>query len=438
MPESKVKSRESRVESQDGKSRSQVLAFDSRLSTLDSPASVTDSGRRILRSLTWTEVHATTAFRLRLVAFVAGWTTVLAASFAVVNGFPAASSAPFPKAAAADPADHKFDPARVLGAKACIRCHRSEYVEWLKTVHAGSDRQLKTEAAAKYAKAMGIAKGDVLKNSMCAACHATPQKSEAGTVAAAGGVSCESCHGPAGGDPGWLNRHAVYGPEGTRREAESAEHRRARLAYCRKHGKIGPEDLYSLAKRCLQCHLIGNEKLVKAGHKLSNVSFELASWANGEVRHNFHLDQTKNADASTLWMNPIGGSKRSAAERRRQMYVIGILAGLEMGLRIRADAKDPGFVGQAAGLIGPVQGKLAAINAVAQTPETKQVADMLTPLLGRLFAAQEGDDKFFNEQADKVARAAKDFLAKRDTSKMKALDAMIPRPHYPASAKKKP
>jgi Cytochrome c554 and c-prime len=373
-----------------------------------------------------------------LLGYGLGWMTVLAASLATVNGFSAATSAPESRDAAADPADHKFDPARVMGAKACIRCHRSEYVAWLKTVHAGSDRQLKTAAAAKYAKEMGIANGDILKNSICVACHATPQKSEAGTVAAAGGVSCESCHGPSGGDPGWLNRHAVYGLEGTRREQESAAHRSARIAYCRKQGKIGPEDLYSLAKRCLQCHLIGNEKLVKAGHKLSNVSFDFGSWANGEVRHNFHLDQSKNADASTLWMNPVGGAKRTAEERRRQMYVVGILAGLETSLRIRADAKDAGFVGQAAGLIGPVQGQLAAINAVAGTPETKQVFDMLTPMLGRLFTPQAGDGKYYNEQADKVARAGKDFLAKRDMSKLKALDSMIPQPHYPASAKKKP
>jgi hypothetical protein len=119
------------------------------------------------------------------------------------------------------------------------------------------------------------------------------------------------------------------------------------------------------------------------------------------------------------------------------MFVVGILAGLEESLRIRARAKDPGFVGQVAGLIGPVQGKLAQINAAAETPETKQVFDLLTPLLGRLFAAQPGDEKFFNEQADKVAKAGRDFLAKRDPSKLKALDAMIPKPHYPASTGKK-
>jgi hypothetical protein len=373
--------------------------------------------------------------RCVLAGYAAGCAAVLAAAFAVVNVF--AVGAPDTAPATADPADHKFDPARVMGAKACIRCHRSEYAAWLNTVHYHSDRRLKTDANVdKYAKAMGVAKADILKKSICADCHATPQTIK-GTATAAAGVACESCHGPASGDPGWLNRHAVYGPEGTRREQETAAHRKARLAYCRKHGKIGPENLYSLARRCLQCHLIGNENLVKAGHKLSNVSFEFASWADGEVRHNFHLDQSHNAGASTLWMNPVGGAKRTVAERRRQMFVVGILAGLEEGLRIRARAKDPAFVGQVAGLIGPVQGKLAQINAAAETPETKQVFDLLTPLLGRLFAAQPGDEKFFNEQADKVAKAGRDFLAKRDPSKLKALDAMIPKPHYPASTGKK-
>ena len=277
---------------------------------------------------------------------------------------------------------------------------------------------------------------------MCVTCHSTPRKNEAGKTTAHSGVSCESCHGASGGDPGWLNRHAVYGLEGTRRNQETQTHRKARLDYCRKQGKIGPDAVYSLAKKCLQCHLVGNEKLVVAGHKLGRNSFEFSSFAGGEVRHNFHIDQTKNADASTLWMNPVGGKTRKAAYRRRQMFILGMFADLEVSLRLRAKATNAAYAGQIGGRIGAYSGKFGPLNAVAGTPETKAVGNMLLPLLGRLFAIQPGDKKFFNAQADKIAKAAKDFLkndslSKLDEQKLKLLDMQIPPPYYSSTFPKK-
>ncbi|MCH7689017.1 MAG: hypothetical protein IH899_20470, partial [Planctomycetes bacterium] len=163
-------------------------------------------------------------------------------------------------------------------------------------------------------------------------------------------------------------------------------------------------------------------------------TFELASGCNGEVRHNFHIDQTKNAEVSSLWLNPVGadaGKNHSAANHKRQKYVIGILAELETRLRIRATTKNPVFIGQLVGTIpGNISAKLAQINAIAATEETKQIAGMLPVLFGRLFVPQPTDEKFFNDEANKVEAAAKSFLANHDGSKLRGLDVFIPKPHY--------
>jgi len=332
----------------------------------------------------------------------------------------------------------QIDPARVMGAKACIRCHRSEYARWLKTTHFRS-AQLKfvkqKKDALKFAKAMGIPESKLLQGSMCVSCHGTPQKTESGKVITVSGVSCESCHGAAGGDPGWLNRHAVYGLEGTRRRQETPAHRKAREAYCRKHGMVAPENLYALAKKCLSCHIVGHEKLVLSGHPpATRKEFEFASWASGEVRHNYHLDQSKNAPVSSLWFNPVGaaaGEKRTAENRRRVMFVIGALATLETNLRNRANAKDMRFQNA---VFQQIAGAFATLPLISVTPKIKAVNDGLTKLAGNPNPTAAD----FNQLADQVAAAAKDFLATRDGSKLQSLDPMIPQPHFPQKKKKQP
>ncbi|MCH7686503.1 MAG: cytochrome c family protein [Planctomycetes bacterium] len=338
-------------------------------------------------------------------------------------------------AASAAAKPNKLDPARVMGAKACSECHKAEFAQWMKTVHYRNDERLSTEAAVKYAGALNISQGNISKDSLCVTCHATAQKNSAGEVRAISGVSCESCHGHAGGDPGWLNRHAVYGTNGTKREQETAEHLKARMTFCLEQGKVGPNELYGIAKKCYECHIVGHEALIAiAGHKAGSATFELASWCSGEVRHNFHIDQAKNAEVSSLWLNPVGanaGKNHAAANRKRQIYVIGILAELETRLRIRATTNNPVFIGQLVGTIpGNISVKLAQVNAVAATEETKRIAGMLPILLGRLFAPQPTDEKFFNDEANKVEAAAKSFLANHDGSKLSGLDVFIPKPRY--------
>ena len=221
------------------------------------------------------------------------------------------------------------DPGKVMGARACSQCHRSEMLAWKKMAHHTSHLLLYSESARDYARAIGIDPASVRKADACVRCHATAQATfPNGIVRAVTGVSCESCHGEAGGEAGWLNVHAVYGPNGTTFERESVTHRTRRLERGRQAGMIQSGQLYESVMRCLNCHLVRNEALVNAGHSIGR-EFEFVGRTSGEIRHNFHEDQFLNAIEPTLWQRRTGGS---IADRRRKKFVVGILTELESSL----------------------------------------------------------------------------------------------------------
>ena len=212
------------------------------------------------------------------------------------------------------------DRSNFVGARACIDCHRSEYVAWLNTSHYSNkaDRFEGTENSidTKYRELTGSV-------DRCYSCHSLPLEERFGRHFVESGTSCESCHGASGGEHGWLNRHAVYGPNVTRIEQESAEHRAERIAFCESAGMVRSEKHYAVAKTCFKCHIVGDELLVEAGHKSSFDSFSLVPRLQGEVRHNFHLDQRTNAKAPTL---DTYHRDVSADERYRVLFIVEQLA----------------------------------------------------------------------------------------------------------------
>ena len=366
--------------------------------------------------------------RPALIFYGAFWVAVMAClSIATIHGL--ASPTATVTVAGAYFAVVKTDPKTVVGATKCLKCHKAEHAQWMKTVHYTNHKRLTSPNAVKYGKTLGIAQADIATSSMCINCHATPQDKGGKPQAIAGvGVSCESCHGGAGGKNGWLEPHGIYGPKGTTRKQETAAHRKTRFEDCRKAGKVGPHELYGVAKKCYSCHIVGNEKLVKAGHEAGSLGFEFASWSNGEVRHNFQLDQTKNAPVSSLWLNPVGDAdkgKRVAANRRRKMFVLGLMVNLETSLRNRGNATDAVYARKMAARIRTMQRKLGRINVV----ETKAVAALIPPR-AVLRAVKPGQKKIFDAAADKVSKAIIQFLKKHDGSKLGGLDAMIPKAHF--------
>ncbi|MDA1015372.1 MAG: cytochrome c family protein [Planctomycetota bacterium] len=319
------------------------------------------------------------------------------------------------------------NPRNVLGVRGgdCKKCHPAEVAAWMRSSHfrsADTRLLLFKDNTAKYAAALDVKAEDLMGNSICADCHGTKSAGQDGLVNVVSGVSCESCHGAGGGDHGWLNRHQSYHESmPIPRSQETAAHRATRLEKCDQAGMVRSTNIYRMARQCFECHLIGNETLVANGHKLAS-TFDFVAWSEGEVRHNFFMDRTRNADAPSLWSSTTGSN---AANRRRVKFVIGSLVQLEVALRRRAVSKNPAVMPQLGGLAAAVSGKLAQINAVAGTDETREVGALVTGMLGLLFVPQPTDEKTYTDAAEKVAKAARQFEAKHDGSKLAGLDALI-------------
>lgn len=206
----------------------------------------------------------------------------------------------------------------------------------MKSTHHNSHLLLRAPNAKKYAEELEIDPAKVRESQACIRCHATGQLDHYGAVRASTGVSCESCHGAAGGDDGWLNAHAVYGPNGTSFDEETAEHQKWRLERTQKAGMVQASQVYDMAKKCLECHLVEDEALVNAGHKIGK-SFEFLGQTIGELRHNFHEDQHVNAEGPTLWARRTGGKSNV---RDRKKFVVGLLAEIEAALLAVSKVED--------------------------------------------------------------------------------------------------
>ncbi len=231
------------------------------------------------------------------------------------------------------------NPANVLGNASCIKCHASEQAIWEATPHARTFDELhRRPEAAQIASRLGI---ESIKHSgRCVACHYTQQPTldpNAVTNVSLGGfssdisfhaiagISCESCHGAA---RNWLETHHDYGGPGLTRETESPVHRAERIAQSVSLGMRNPRNVYLVAQSCYRCHTTGDEELVNVGgHSAGSLDFELVSWSQGTVRHNFVGTDGKQNLAST-------------PHRLRFMFVAGLIADIEASLRAVATATE--------------------------------------------------------------------------------------------------
>ena len=91
--------------------------------------------------------------------------------------------------------------AKYVGAAKCKTCHNADkngaqFKKWSNEAHSKAYEVLKSESAAKKAKAAGIE--DPLKSDNCLACHTTAhgKKNVDKSYSIEEGVGCESCHGP--------------------------------------------------------------------------------------------------------------------------------------------------------------------------------------------------------------------------------------------------
>jgi len=276
-----------------------------------------------------------------------------------------------------------MDPERVVGPRVCGQCHVKESVVWRNSRHQTSWKEMHRSEEARAIAEKLVITGSIRNTERCVACHFTVRVKRERPRAIAG-VSCESCHGPA---KEWLPIHNNFGGPRIGRHEESKVHKAWRMATCEKLGRIHPSQVYQLAANCLACHCVSDHDLVELGGHSVGSGFELASWSQGGIRHNF--------------LNTADGSNRvSEAPRRRVLYIVGTLVDLEYSLR--------------GGVADRVETLKKRLRAIADRLQTQELEIAL--------AAIDSNDP------DIIQEIAKDFAAGNEGTKLAAIDPLIPEP----------
>jgi hypothetical protein len=248
----------------------------------------------------------------------------------------------------------------------------------------------------------------IKRSDVCTQCHYTEQNQD-GRLRVVAGVSCESCHG---GAADWIALHADYGGEGITRETESSDHRAQRVAESVARGMNNPHNIYLLARQCYDCHTVPNESLVNVGgHVAGTQEFELVSWSQGMVRHNFV--RTGGTTNGTL----------TAAELR-VMYVVGVMTDLEYSLRaVAAATQKANFGVTSAQRAARMKKRLHEVQASVKEPLIQPALDAVATVELRL-----GNKEAIVAAADAVGKAAYEFAAKADGEGLGGIDSLLPQP----------
>ncbi len=296
-----------------------------------------------------------------------------------------------------------LDPHAVLGYESCEKCHASEVRVWKQTPHHQTFLTLHRNPNAKQiASRMGIA--SFKTDSECIKCHYTVQDQH-GEMKSISGVSCESCHGAA---QNWVAVHNDYG--GANRDSESPEHRFQRLRDSIAGGMRNPINVYLLAQSCYRCHTVPSERLVNVGgHNAGSLDFEIVSWSQGSIRHNF-----VRSDGAT--------NDPSSRDRLRQMFIAGMIADLEFSLRATSAATEKAEFG----INSAKRADRAAKRLAAAQKQLQQ------PLLGEILAVYQSvtlklnNQRELTEAADSIQTLGIRFAATVNGEDLLPIDKYIP------------
>jgi hypothetical protein len=297
------------------------------------------------------------------------------------------------------------DPAKVVGPMRCASCHENEVRVWMQTPHAKTleDLHRRPEANAIAAK-MGLR--SIKRGDVCLDCHYTSQNVGTKNQIVAG-VSCESCHGAA---LDWITIHNDYGGPTVLKNQESAAHKEKRREAAMTYGMRNPSNVYLIARSCMQCHTVPNEKLVNVGgHGAGELDFELVSWSQGINRHNFmRTENRENAENSP--------------EVLRVMYVAGQIADLEFSTRATAKATERGTYGlTVAQRAVKVALRLQSIQEEIQDPNVELALQAFSQAV-----LKTNNEAQLNEIADQIQQAGTAFAQNADGSRWASLDGLIP------------
>ena len=304
----------------------------------------------------------------------------------------------------------RTDPEKVMLAEACGECHRSEFAVWKETKHSQVYDDLhRKEAALKIAESMGFHL--VKRESLCLKCHYT-SVIRRGSLRAAAGVSCESCHGAA---LDWINLHNAYGVRESdfqkARQLETAAHRAERRRQSEAAGMLRPSNLYAVASNCFQCHTVPHERLVNVGrHSTGSADFELVTWSQ-KIRHNF-LDSFLTADGTT-------NAERSP-NRKRVLYFIGRALDLEYSLRGLTLAAGKGRYEKA--MIRRAKNAISEMREISERSSLPESEQILEAVRGVKLSRKNAE--VILRSAQTVAAIAQRFLDNQDGSRLASLDPL--------------
>ncbi len=299
--------------------------------------------------------------------------------------------------------DLRLNPELVKGPDACGECHKSSISVWKETHHATTFKNLpRSEKAKEIAKAMGIRR--IKNESDCLGCHFTSAIIDGKTKPIAG-ITCESCHGAG---EGWIDVHSDFGGKGVTAENEDPSHKVTRYEQSEAAGLIRPSQLYSVAQNCYTCHTVPNEKLVNVGGHPAGSKFELASWINGEIRHN-------------VWYSAENNS--SSIERQRMMYIVGQALDLEHALRGVAKATE-----KAKYAVSMAKRAKAAEKRLGQIAETVNLPEINSILLiAEGVKLKLNNEEQLTKAADGISSEAIKLSNNYDGSQLAELDALLPK-----------
>lgn len=293
---------------------------------------------------------------------------------------------------------------KTVGPNACAECHTEELKVWKNTHHHRSFREMpRSKEARRIAKKLKIKR--IKADSLCKGCHFTeePVRNKAKVTA---GISCESCHG-AGRD--WVSVHSEFSGKSSK-EAETKAEARARWKQSEARGMIRPKALYTLAKNCLSCHVVPNEKLVNVGGHAAGSAFELVSWSQGEIRHN-------------LWYSKGKSNPTANQNRKRLMYLVGIGVEVETALRaVGLATKSDTYAIEMAHRANRARNKMAI--AAKAIPEVSELTNIVR--LSHSAGLKLNNKPALSGAADKISLEIKRLAREHDGTKLGAIDHLIP------------
>ncbi len=269
------------------------------------------------------------------------------------------------------------------------------HATWMHTAHYGTFTSAhRMRSGRRVAGRLGIER--IKQSEDCARCHYTAQTrplASGGRLPVAG-VSCESCHGPAGK---WNAIHADPTDPDALEKAEAL-------------GLIRPGNIGGMAHQCFKCHTVNDERLVNLGGHNPGSDFEMVAWLEGEVRHNF-IDSKGARNAPT----PV--------ERKRLFYVVGQIVALERAIAEFADATEAGDFASIR-----VERRAVALKRLEAVQRRVKLE-----VLGRVIETgvkavlKRGDDEALRNAAGSLRRLAQEFAEGRDGSELAAIDELLPR-----------